>query len=112
MELVGNITRSVGACEEFIKGEMMKNQDSAPCDFHGYMERVGRPETKDEQQLKATYHADIGNLLQAAYGREFTKQEAGKCKTKFPDGMSWYKTLREEQKVAVDNYIKSVYGVE
>ncbi len=91
---------------------MMKNRDSAPCDFYGYLERVGRPEPTEDQQLKDTYHTDIGYLLQAAYGRKFTKQEMGKCKTKFPDAMSWYKTLREEQKEAVDNYIEGVYGVE
>ncbi len=63
-------------------------------------------------RIKSHCHADIGNLLQAAYGRKFTKQEMVKCKTKFPDAMSWHKTLSEEQKEAVDNYIKGVNGME
>ncbi len=90
----------------------MTNHNSAPCDHYGYMERIGRPETAKERQLKDTYHADITNLSQAAYGRSFTKQEMDECKTKYPDAMSWYKTLHEKQKEAVDYYIKGIYGIE
>lgn len=32
------------------------------------------------EQCKATYHCGIGKLLTAAYRREFTMQEMGRCK--------------------------------
>ena len=35
-------------------------------------------------QCEATYHCGIGSLLTAAYRREFSMQEKGRCKTKFP----------------------------
>ena len=62
-------------------------------------------------QCKASYHCGIGELLRAAYQREFTMQEKGKCKTKFPTFDEWYATLNAEQRQRVDNLLNEEYGV-
>ena len=43
-------------------------------------------------QCKATYHGGIGSL-RAAYQREFTMLEMGKCKTKYPEFDQWYASV-------------------
>ncbi len=88
----------------------MKKLDSAPCASQRYILKVD--ETYQDQQLKDTYHADIGNLLKAAYGRECNMMEKGKCKVTFPDAKHWYNTLSDDQRKAVDEYIGSQYVVE
>ncbi len=50
--------------------------------------------TKSQQD--AAYHCDIGNLLTAAYQREFNMLEKGRCKWKFPKFGIWYDTLDEQ----------------
>jgi len=62
-------------------------------------------------QCKATYHCGIGSLLRAAYQREFTMLEMGKCKTKFPKFDQWYATLNTEQRRRVDEVLVAEYGV-
>ena len=62
-------------------------------------------------QCKATYHGGIGSLLRAAYQREFTMLEMGKCKTKFPKFDQWYATLNTEQRRRVDEVLVAEYGV-
>lgn len=44
-------------------------------------------------QCEDTYHGGIGEILIAAYQREFTMLEMGKCKTKFHTFDEWYVTL-------------------
>ncbi len=63
------------------------------------------------EQCKATYHCGIGKLLTAAYQREFTMLEKGKCKTKFPTFNEWYATLNEVQWQRVDGVLVAEYGV-
>jgi hypothetical protein len=61
-------------------------------------------------QCKATYHGGIGSLLRAAYQREFTMLEMGKCKTKFRKFDQWYATLNDEQRRRVDAVLVAEYG--
>ena len=61
-------------------------------------------------QCKVTYHGGIGSLLRAAYQREFTMLEKGKCKTKFPTFDEWYATLNDEQRRRVDEVLVAEYG--
>ena len=63
-----------------------------------------------QEQREATYHSGIGKLLTAAYQREFTMQEMGKCKTKFPTFDEWYATLNAEQRQRVDKVLIVEYG--
>jgi len=55
-----------------------------------------------DTQKDAAYHCGIGWLLKAAYQRDFSPFEMGKCKTKFPTFDIWYNTLTIEQKQRVD----------
>jgi hypothetical protein len=61
-------------------------------------------------QCEATYHCGIGSLLTAAYQREFTMLEKGKCKTKFPTFDDWYATLDADQRQRVDKVLVAEYG--
>jgi hypothetical protein len=61
-------------------------------------------------QCKATYHGGIGDLLTAAYQREFSMLEKGRCKTKFPTFEEWYATLDVEQRQRVDKVLIAEYG--
>ena len=62
------------------------------------------------EQCSATYHCGIGEILTAAYQREFTMQEMGKCKTKFPTFDDWYATLNADQRQRVDKVLIAEYG--
>ena len=62
------------------------------------------------EQCAATYHCGIGEILTAAYHREFTMQEMGKCKTKFPTFDEWYATLNADQRQRVDEVLIVEYG--
>jgi len=64
--------------------------------------------TQDEKD--ATYHCGIGKLLRAAYQREFTMWEKGRCKTNFPAFNDWYATLRDDQRQRVDALLEREYG--
>jgi hypothetical protein len=48
------------------------------------------------------YHCGIGQLLAAAYQREFTMMEMGKCKTKYSTFKDWHATLNADQRQRVD----------
>jgi hypothetical protein len=61
-------------------------------------------------QCEATYHGGIGSLLRAAYQREFTMLEKGRCKTKFPTFNEWDATLNAEQRQRVDEVLIGEYG--
>ena len=61
-------------------------------------------------QCEATYHCGIGSLLTAAYWREFSMQEKGKCKTKSPTFDEWYVTLNADQRQRVDKVLIAEYG--
>ncbi len=50
----------------------------------------------------AAYHCEIGKILTAAYRREFSMQEMGKCKAKFPTFNEWHATLNADQRQRVD----------
>ena len=63
--------------------------------------------TRDQKE--ASYHAGIDGLLRAAYKRDFTMVEMGRCKRKFPVFDSWYNTLKPEQKERVDLYLSNIY---
>ena len=58
-----------------------------------------------QEQCDAAYHCEIGKILTAAYQREFTMLEKGKCKTKFPTFNEWYATLNEVQRQRVDEVL-------
>jgi len=62
-----------------------------------------------ETQCEAMYHCGIDKLLSAAYKREFTMLEMGKCKTKFPTFKEWYGTLNTEQRQRVDQALAAAY---
>lgn len=62
-----------------------------------------------ESQAEATYHCGIGGLLRAAYERDFSMLEMGKCKTKFPKYSQWYETLSLQQRRRVDDLLKAEY---
>ena len=74
--------------------------------------RRGLEESKmpTPDQCEATYHSGIGSLLTAAYQREFTMLEMGRCKTKFPAFDDWYATLNAEQRTRVDKVLIAEYG--
>lgn len=61
------------------------------------------------EQRDAIYHCGIDSLLRAAYRREFTMMEMGKCKTKFPTFDEWYATLNDTQRKRVDDLLRSRY---
>jgi hypothetical protein len=61
-------------------------------------------------QCKASYHCGIGELLTAAYRRDFSMLEMGKCKTKFPTFDEWYATLNADQRLRVDKVLIAEYG--
>ena len=56
-------------------------------------------------QCDATYHCEIGKILTAAYKREFSMLEKGRCKTKFPTFNEWYATLNADQQQRVDKVL-------
>ncbi len=62
-------------------------------------------------QYDAAYHCGIGKILPAAYQREFTLLEKGKCKTKFTIFYEWYATLNADQRQRVDEMLTAEYGV-
>jgi hypothetical protein len=47
-------------------------------------------------QCEATYHGGNGELLTAAYQREFSMLEKGRCKTKFPTLSEWHAELNAQ----------------
>lgn len=55
-----------------------------------------------DNERDAAYHCGIGWLLRAAYGREFSMAEMGRCKTKFLTFDEWYATLSAEQRERVE----------
>jgi len=61
------------------------------------------------EQCEAVYHCGIGEILTAAYQREFTMMEMGKCKTKYPTFKDWYATLNETQRQRVDRVLVMHY---
>ena len=63
-----------------------------------------------QEQREATYHCGIGEILTAAYQREFTMLEKGRCKTKFPTFDEWYATLNADQRQRVDKVLVAEYG--
>lgn len=63
--------------------------------------------TKD--QADATYFCGIGDLLKAAYEREFTMLEMGRCKMKFITFQEWYETLKLDQRGRVDAHLSGIY---
>lgn len=65
--------------------------------------------TVTDEQKDASYHCDIGRLLKAAYQRDFSMLEMGKCKTKYTTFDKWYKTLDEGQRHRVDIYLTDHY---
>ncbi len=85
----------------------MKNRNSAPCDFYGYMDRVGMSESTANKHIIDAYHTDIANLFHKAYGRKFDAQELYEFKTQFTDATSWYTSLSEEQRQRVEQHIVS-----
>ena len=58
-----------------------------------------------QTQRDAAYHCGIGKILTAAYQREFTMQEKGRCKTKYPTFNEWYATLNADQRQRVDKVL-------
>ena len=62
------------------------------------------------KQCEATYHCSIGKLLTAAYRREFSMVEKGRCKRKFPAFNDWYATLDAAQRQRVDEVLIVEYG--
>jgi hypothetical protein len=80
-----------------------------------YLQSLNHPENGEKNmptpdQCKATYHGGIGSLLRAAYQREFTMLEMGKCKTKFRKFDKWYATLNADQRQRVDKVLVAEYG--
>jgi hypothetical protein len=59
-------------------------------------------------QADAEYHCGIGALLKAAYGREFTMLESGRCKMKFRTFQQWYETLNSEQRKRVNAHLTGI----
>ena len=64
--------------------------------------------TQDEKD--ATYHCGISKLLKAAYRREFSMWERGRCKINSPHSMNWHATLRDDQRQRVDALLENEYG--
>jgi hypothetical protein len=63
-----------------------------------------------ERQKSSAYHCGIDELLKAAYQRDFTMNEMGKCKTKFRTFNEWYQTLNDEQKHRVDEHLENHFN--
>ena len=63
-----------------------------------------------DRQKDASYLVGPGDLLRAAYQRDFTKQEIGKCKLKFPEFDEWYATLNPAQRKRVDDQLEKEYN--
>jgi len=61
------------------------------------------------KQCEATYHCEIGKILTAAYQRELTMLEKGKCKTKYPTFNEWYATLNADQRQRVGEALIAEY---
>jgi hypothetical protein len=59
-----------------------------------------------KESADAAYFCGIGALLKAAYGREFTMLESGRCKRKFPKFDQWYETLNQKQRARVDAHLE------
>ncbi|MCP3927926.1 MAG: hypothetical protein GY705_02360 [Bacteroidetes bacterium] len=55
-----------------------------------------------EEYLDAEYFGNMTQLFQAAYHRDFTKQEMLRCKTMFPKAIAWYASFKPHQREAVD----------
>jgi hypothetical protein len=62
-----------------------------------------------DNQKKAAYRCGTGELLKAAYQRDFTMNEMGKCKTKFPTFEESHQTPNKEQKHRVDAHLADYY---
>ena len=62
-----------------------------------------------DSQKAASYHCGIDRLLKAAYQRDFSMLEMGKCKTKFPTFDQWYESLSVAQKERVDRDLADHY---
>ena len=62
-----------------------------------------------DSQKAASYHCGIDRLLKAAYQRDFSMLEMGKCKTKFRTFDEWYESLSGEQKGRVDRDLADHY---
>ncbi len=59
-----------------------------------------------QANLESEYHCGITKLLYAAYQKDFTMQQCGKCKARYPDAMEWYDTLDEVQRYRVDRWLE------
>lgn len=62
-----------------------------------------------KEQADDVYFCGIGDLLKAAYGREFTMMESGRCKRKFVTFQEWYETLKPDQRKRVDAHLCGIY---
>jgi hypothetical protein len=62
-----------------------------------------------KEEADAVYFCGIGDLLKAAYGREFTMLEMGRCKRKYVTFDEWYETLNNDQRKRVDEHLSSIY---
>jgi hypothetical protein len=60
-------------------------------------------------QKAASYHCGIDRLLKAAYQRDFSMLEMGKCKGKYLIFDKWYESLSVEQKERVDRDLADHY---
>lgn len=65
--------------------------------------------TVTDEHKNASYHCGIDRLLKAAYQRDFSVLEMGKCKTKYATFDEWYKSLDKEQSHRVDIYLVDHY---
>lgn len=63
------------------------------------------------EQCETVYHCGIGKILPAAYQREFTMMEKGKCKATYPTLKDWYATLNADQCKRVDNVLITIFGI-
>lgn len=63
-----------------------------------------------QSQKDAAYHCGIRDLLNVAYGRDFSMLEMGKCKTKFRTFDEWYRILNQMQKVRVAIHLEETFG--
>ena len=62
-----------------------------------------------EIQQEATYLFGINGLLRAAYRRDFSMLEMGKCKTQYRNFSDWYFTLDNGQSKRVDELLEAEY---
>ena len=60
--------------------------------------------------MPTTDQCGIGSILTAAYRRELSMQEKGRCKRKFLTFGEWYATLNAEQRQRVDKVLIAEYG--